>query len=454
MDRVRELIEIKMRQEAFIGVAIVELKSGKVLVGLERVNGKLTERNKLLEGGFLTQAADMKYDGAPVWKAYYYFSADSIRRTVNASLERSLTAALLTLFAIIGALIISMRRLVIFPLSRTLKEIASGAGQGDLTKRLSVDTHDEIGALRQWFNVFTEQMQGIIRKIEMNTANLSASTVKFSTTADLISASANRMHEKADAASKNVKETSQRVTAISSSTKGMSERVGTTASDILEMGRSMQQVSQQCREESSMTAEASLAAMSMRDSMDKLSHMAVEMAKVTDLVTNIASQTKLLALNATIEAASAGEAGKGFAVVAAEVKQLAHQTALATEEITSKIKQMRNNTDLSVVAIEQIVGVIDKVNTISTSISNTMKQQLEIMAAIDGNMGEAKRSTSEISVHVEASAGRLHDIAVVAGEVNVAADETVQGIQGFKEGTAEITRMAVELTSIVKHFSV
>jgi methyl-accepting chemotaxis protein len=100
------------------------------------------------------------HDGAPTWKAYFYFSSDTIRRTVNAALKRSLLAALFTVCAIIGALVLSMRRLVILPLNRTLKEIAAGAGQGDLTKKLIVDHLDEIGALRQWFNVFTNNAAG------------------------------------------------------------------------------------------------------------------------------------------------------------------------------------------------------------------------------------------------------------------------------------------------------
>jgi len=96
MDRVHELIEIKMKQDAFVGVAIEELKSGNILMSLEKKEGKLLERNAFLTGNLIRQASVMNYADAPVWKITYYFSADSIRHTVNDSLVRSLVAALLT----------------------------------------------------------------------------------------------------------------------------------------------------------------------------------------------------------------------------------------------------------------------------------------------------------------------------------------------------------------------
>ena len=127
------------------------------------------------------------------------------------------------------------------------------------------------------------------------------------------------------------------------------------------MSSSLNEVSKNCQKESQIAANANNQAKSTRDLMERLGVSSKEIGKVIEVINDIADQTNLLALNATIEAASAGEAGKGFAVVANEVKELAKQTAQATDQIGRQIEEMQNNTGNAVAAIEDITKIIEEI---------------------------------------------------------------------------------------------
>jgi methyl-accepting chemotaxis protein len=131
--------------------------------------------------------------------------------------------------------------------------------------------------------------------------------------------------------------------------------------------------------------------------MARLGNSSQEIGQVVKVITSIAQQTNLLALNATIEAARAGEAGKGFAVVANEVKELARQTAKATEEIGSKISGVQSETNSAIGAIREITEVISKINEISTTIAGAVEEQNAATSEISRNVGEAARGTAEVS---------------------------------------------------------
>uniref|UniRef100_UPI0033414BFC methyl-accepting chemotaxis protein n=1 Tax=Gemmatimonas sp. TaxID=1962908 RepID=UPI0033414BFC len=133
------------------------------------------------------------------------------------------------------------------------------------------------------------------------------------------------------------------------------------------------------------------------DTMARLGNSSQEIGQVVKVITSIAQQTNLLALNATIEAARAGEAGKGFAVVANEVKELARQTAKATEEIGSKIAGVQSETNSAIGAIREITEVISKINEISTTIAGAVEEQNAATSEISRNVGEAARGTAEVS---------------------------------------------------------
>jgi methyl-accepting chemotaxis protein len=173
--------------------------------------------------------------------------------------------------------------------------------------------------------------------------------------------------------------------------------------------------------------------------MRKLGESSQEIGNVIKVITGIAQQTNLLALNATIEAARAGEAGKGFAVVANEVKELAKQTAKATEEISQKIAGTQDVTKGAIAAIEEISGIINQINDISNSIASAVEEQTV--------------TTNEIGRSVSEAAQGVNDITKNISGVATAARNTTQGANDTKTASAQLSEMAAKLQAVMSKFT-
>ena len=168
----------------------------------------------------------------------------------------------------------------------------------------------------------------------------------------------------------------------------------------------------------------------------KLGESSIEIGKVIKVITSIAQQTNLLALNATIEAARAGEAGKGFAVVANEVKELAKQTATATEDISGKIEAIQNDTKAAVAAIDQIGRIINQINDIQNTIATAVEEQTATTNEIARNASEAAKGSTEISKNIT--------------NVSEAAKNTTQGANNTLTAATELAKLAAELKRVVQ----
>jgi len=156
------------------------------------------------------------------------------------------------------------------------------------------------------------------------------------------------------------------------------------------------------------------------------------------LIRDIAEQTNLLALNATIEAARAGEMGKGFAVVASEVKDLAQETARATEDISRRVQAIQTDTTGAVTAIEGISAVIARISDFQTTIASAVEEQTATTAEMNRSVSEAAGGTGEIAQNITG--------------VAEAAQLTSQGVSETQQATAEMARLSTELSSLVATF--
>ena len=174
------------------------------------------------------------------------------------------------------------------------------------------------------------------------------------------------------------------------------------------------------------------------DTVSRLGESGLWIGDVVKVINSIAEQTNLLALNATIEAARAGEAGKGFAVVANEVKQLAKETAAATEDISHKIKAIQTDTQAAVETIERIRGVIAKISEIQNTIASAVEEQTATTNEIRQNVADAARASADITRSVTGVAD--------------AARMTASGVEETRSAASELAKMAAELEQIVGRF--
>jgi methyl-accepting chemotaxis protein len=234
-------------------------------------------------------------------------------------------------------------------------------------------------------------------------------------------------------------ETAVQANVVSAASEQVSRNVASVATASEEMQASIREISKNANDSARVAKNAVSVAFTTNETMKRLGESSQEIGNVIKVITSIAQQTNLLALNATIEAARAGEAGKGFAVVANEVKELAKQTAKATEDIGQKIEAIQDVTKGAVSAIEEISAIINQINDISNSIASAVEEQTV--------------TTNEIGRSVSEAAQGVNDIAKNIVGVATAARNTTQGANDTKTASLELSEMAARLQSAVSRFS-
>jgi len=218
--------------------------------------------------------------------------------------------------------------------------------------------------------------------------------------ADKVSSSASDMRGAAEQMTVKAAQTSQQATTVAAASEQASVNVQTVASAAEELNASVEEIGRQVAASTKITTQAVAEADATNKQVEGLAMAAQRIGDVVKLISDIAGQTNLLALNATIEAARAGEAGKGFAVVASEVKNLANQTAKATEEIVAQITAIQSETKGAVAAIQHIGATIGNINEISTAIASAVEEQGAATREIARNVQEASAGTSEVSSNI------------------------------------------------------
>ena len=232
-----------------------------------------------------------------------------------------------------------------------------------------------------------------------------------------VSSSAVQMQATAQSMSASAQQANAQATSVAAASGQASDNVQTVASAAEELSASIAEIARQVAEAADISATASAETARTDAMVASLASAADRIGQVVSLINDIASQTNLLALNATIEAARAGEAGKGFAVVAGEVKNLAAQTARATEEITGQIGAVQSATSLAVSAIGGIVGRIEEINRISATIASAVEQQTAATAEIARNVQQVSDGTREVSSHIGSVTQAASDTGAAAGKV-------------------------------------
>lgn len=234
-------------------------------------------------------------------------------------------------------------------------------------------------------------------------------------------------------------ETARQAQVVAAASEQATKNVQTVASAAEQLTAAISEIARHVQEAARISSEAVREANSANSTIKELGASSTEIGQVIKVITSIAQQTNLLALNATIEAARAGEAGKGFAVVANEVKELARQTAKATEEISQKIAAIQSSTTVAVSAIGSIGGIINKINEISTTIAGAVEEQTAATNEISRNVAEAAKGTAEVSSNIVG--------------VSQAAEESGKATSDILAAAEALSREAVKLEDVVKGFT-
>lgn len=380
--------------------------------------------------------------------------ADALIHRANASAVKM--TGIGAVCAVIALVLLGfVARGIVRPIRQTadmLNDIAQG--EGDLTKRLTVASHDEVGELAAGFNTFVDKLQGIISNIADNSRTLSAAAEELSQTADNLSSGAAGMSEKSRNVAAATEEMSTNMNNAASSCEKMSDNVREVASAVEEITVSIAEIAKNSEQAARVADRAADLAQSSNDSIGNLGAAADEIGKVVEVIQDIAEQTNLLALNATIEAARAGDAGKGFAVVASEVKELAKQTSGATEDITQRIKAIQEATERAVGSTGEISQVIRQVNDVSGTIASAVEEQSITTKEVSSRISQTAGVAEEVAGGVNQTATASSDIAENIAAVDQTAQNTVAGAEQTRTAGQDLARLAEQLNALVGQFKI
>jgi methyl-accepting chemotaxis protein len=307
---------------------------------------------------------------------------------------------------------------------RQTASVLAAVADGDLTKRLDSTGKDEVGQMSDALNRTLDQVSSAMRNIAQNSEALAGSSEELSAVSHQMSS--------------NAEETSAQANVVAAAAEQATRNLQTVAAATEEMTATIGEIAKSASTAAQVAARAVERAGIANITMTHLGESSSSISEVVKVIHSIAQQTKLLALNATIEAARAGAAGKGFAVVANEVKDLAGETARATEQIDQKIQGIRKGTDGAAEIIGEISGIIAQMHDISTTIASAVEEQTSTTKDIARNVSEAAVGESQVTETITS--------------VAQAAKSTSAGAQSTQTAARKLSHMAAELQELVGRF--
>ena len=337
---------------------------------------------------------------------------------------------------------------------RQAADVLDEVGSGDLTKRLEVKGKDEFGQMGAAFNTCLEQIHTIVAQTAKDASTLANSSTELSKTASDLSSGAQKSETQSAMVSSAAEELSINMKNMAKSTGQMSDGMKSVSEAVGQVTSTISEIAQNAEKSASVAGEAAKLAEVSNEKINSLGSAADEIGKVIEVIQDIAEQTNLLALNATIEAARAGEAGKGFAVVATEVKELAKQTAAATDDIRCRIEAIQSSTGDTVNAIAEIGEAINNVNKVARTIASSVEEQSVMTKEISQNVQEAAGASDVIARGVNESAVASEEITKNIFGVDESAKLTSSGANKTQQASDELNALATSINGLVNQFRV
>jgi methyl-accepting chemotaxis protein len=341
-----------------------------------------------------------------------------------------------------------------------MSTVLSAVAGGDLTQAYAVAAADddtaEVGGtfnrIAAAVNAMCQNLRQVFSGLTTNAGHLASTSTELSATATQLAGGAEETNSQAATVAAAAEEMSTNMTNMAASTEQMTANVKAVSTAVEELTASIGEIAKTAGQTSTIASTAAQLADSSNVTIGQLGSAADEIGKVIEVIQDIAEQTNLLALNATIEAARAGEAGKGFAVVATEVKELAKQTANATQDIRSRIEGIQASTGEAVRSIKEVGEAIQRVNSASTTIAAAVEEQSITTREIASNVHQTATAASTVSTGVAESAAACAEITRNMAGVDQAAKQTAQGASQTQVVGSELSTLSEQLRGMVSQF--
>ena len=375
----------------------------------------------------------------------------------NKSVHHAIVSVIISTGLILGIIILVSWLLlkvnIISPLQRAGEFIKAIAG-GDLSRTIVLKNRDEIGAMMTDLNDMSGQLGTMFRNISESGAKLLNSSNDILTTSEELSNVSNDLSGQAHTVAAASEEMSANMSTVSNTMDHTTNQVNMMAAAVEEMTATVQEIAKNTSKAHGITGIAVSQAETAAARMMALKDIAQDIGKITKTITEISEQTNLLALNATIEAARAGEAGKGFAVVAHEIKELAQQTAAATDDIREKIGGIQTSTTGAAQDIGQVSQVIGEVNEIVAAIAAAVEEQSVTSREIARNVLEASQGVEEVKDNVAQSSQVSGEVARDISDVSQTANLMAASSSQLRLSSGDLAQLAGHLEEMVQRFKV
>lgn len=382
-------------------------------------------------------------------------SMASTATTALGSIKTGMSVGIAVVVLLIGAIIFWLSGVLTRPIGATVEQLTS-ISQGDLSKDVPRELQtrsDEMGEMARALQAMVENLRELINGLSEGVGSLVSSSGELTSVSNQTAAGVEDVVERSQSVAAAAEQASSNTASVASGMDQTTTSLSSVAGATEEMSATVSEIAANSEKARMISDQAMSQTQAVSMTMQELGEAAQEIDKVTETITEISSQTNLLALNATIEAARAGAAGKGFAVVAGEIKELARQTADATEDIKRRISGIQLSTGSAVSDTEQISQVISEVSDLVNSIAASIEEQSVVTRDVAGNIAQASSEVNDANERLAQTALVSQSIAEDVAGVSTTVEEIRQGNRQVSESANKLSELAQTLEEMVHKFN-